>query len=185
MKPMKSDSRVPKIRRDKMSLPTGSVPRRNLVDPPSDHAGGVKKESRYCSLGGCGATTSAKTASRRSATTNASPIMAPRLRENDCQNSRHGPGGETGSWIGNACAASGMPDPRIDHAIEKIDDQVDRNHDRGNQQDASLYDGIVAGLHTMDQPVADTRPAENCLGENGAGQEQADLQPDDSDHRDE
>src|SRR6266550_1148999 len=182
MSPIRSDSRVPWIRRDSMSRPTGSVPSMKFAVPPSCHAGGVKVNSRYCSLGGCGDTTSAKTASRMSAITSASPISAPRLCEYACQNSRQ----ELASGAGAICSAmtaSGMADSRIDDAVEQIDDQIDADHYRGHQQYAPLHDRIVARLNAVNQPVAHARPGKDGLGQDRAGQQQADLQTDHGDHR--
>ena len=62
--------------------------------------------------------------------------------------------------------------------------RLTRDDDRRDQQDAALHDRIVARLHAVDQPVADARPRKDRLGEDGAGQQQSDLQPDDGDDRD-
>src|SRR5450755_798059 len=148
-----------------MSRPTGSVPRMKLEVPPSCHAGGVSVKSRYCSFGGCGDTTSANTASRMSATTSARPISAPRLCEYACQNSRHALASRAGG-LRSAITASCMPDPGIDDAVEQIDDQIDADHNRGDEQDAALHHRVVARLDTVDQPVADAGPREDGLGEN-------------------
>src|ERR1700682_5344332 len=184
MSPISSDRRVPWIRRDSMSRPTGSVPSMKSAVPPSFHAGGASVKSRYCSFGGCGDTTSAKTASRMSTITSASPIRAPRLCEYACQNSRHALAPCVGA-LRSAIAASCMPDSRVDDAIEQIDDQIDADHDRRHQQDASLHARIVARLNAVDQPVADARPGKDGLGQDRAGQQQANLQPDHRDHRNE
>ena len=88
-----------------------------------------------------------------------------------------------------ACSGSGgtdaqrMPNARVDHAVEHVDDQVDRDDDRRDQQDAALHDRIVARLHAVNQPVADAGPGKDRLGQDRARQQQADLQPDDRDHR--
>src|ERR1022692_3096564 len=140
--PISSDRRVPWIRRDRMSRPTGSVPSRKVAVPPSCHAGGTSVKSRYCSLGGCGDTTSAKIASRISAITSASPIIVPRLCEYDCQNSRQALASRAGI-PSSAITASCMADSRVDDAVEQIDDQVDADHDRRHQQDATLHDRII------------------------------------------
>src|SRR5205814_1375649 len=114
-----------------MSRPTGSVPRRNRDEPPASQAGGVNVNSRYCSLGGCGLTTFAKMASNVSIATSASPINAPRLCAYERQNSSKRPGGAPVAieWL----ASSAMPDARVDDAVERIDDEVDSDHNRRNQ----------------------------------------------------
>src|SRR5450631_208354 len=111
-----------------MSRPTASVPSRNWALPPATHAGGVSVNSRYCSFGGCGATTLAPTANRTSNTINPRPISAPRLCAYAFLNSCHELG--TTSVAPSAAAASGISNSRIDHAIEQVDQQVDRDHDR-------------------------------------------------------
>src|SRR5690349_22223335 len=112
-----------------MSRPTGSLPSKNRDVPPWSHTGGVNVKSRYCSFGGCGLTTSAKIASNTSSTTSANPITAPRLCAYERQNSAKRPGGAPVPIAG--VASSAMPDSRIDHAVERVDDQVDGDHDRG------------------------------------------------------
>src|SRR4051794_12634574 len=164
------------MRRESMSRPTGSVPSGNVAIPPSCQAGGTSTKSRNCSFGGWGDTTPASTASTISAVTTASPSKAPRLCEYDDQNSRHCVGSTAGGRLSIAGATSAMSDARIDDAIQGVDDQVDGDDDRRDQQDAALHDGIVARLHAMDQPVADTRPREDGLGQDRAGQQQPDLQ---------
>src|SRR6185312_3197216 len=81
-----------------------------------------------------------------------------------------------------ATVASAMADPRIDDAIEEVDDEVDADHQCGDEQDAALHYRVVARLHAVYQPVADARPRENRLGEDRARQQQPDLQPDHGDH---
>src|SRR6185503_11030657 len=182
MNPIASDRRVPWISRDRMSRPTGSVPSRKRVVPPACHAGGVSVKSRYCSFGGCGDTTSAVSASTINATTTASPTSAPRLCAYARHSSRHAPGGARSA---TGVTSSGMPDARVHHAIEEVDDEVDGDDDGRDEQDAALHDGVVARLHAVDQPVADARPGEDRLGQDRAGQKQADLQADDRDDWDE
>ena len=68
-KPIQNDSRAPYIRRERMSRPASSVPRRNCQLPPSSHAGGIFTKSRYCSIGLCGAINGAKIATKISTST--------------------------------------------------------------------------------------------------------------------
>src|ERR1700758_1346303 len=128
-----------------MSRPTGSVPRTNIALPPSSQIGGVSVNWRNCSFGGCGETTSAKSARSSSATMSASPAIAPRLCAYERQNSRSvpGAGAANGSSSGDAIASS-MADARIHHAVEQIDDEIHADNDRRDEQDPSLHDGIVA-----------------------------------------
>ena len=42
-----------------------------------------------------------------------------------------------------------MADAWIDHAVEQIDQEVHRNDDGGDQEDAALDDRIITRLHAM------------------------------------
>src|SRR5207244_12849669 len=123
---------------------TGSVPSKNAQLPPSCHTGGARVKSRYCSLGGCGEMTSAKIARNKSSTIRASPINAPRLCEYACQNSASDPGASAGLGVTAIAASftttSCMANAGIDHAIQEIDDEIHRDHDRRDQQYPALHD---------------------------------------------
>ena len=54
----------------------------------------------------------------------------------------------------------------------------------GDQQQAALDDRVVALEDRIDHPFADARPGKDRLGEDGAGQQHADLQADGGDDRD-
>ena len=56
-RPMNSDTRAPKMRRDSMSWPSPSVPSTKRQEPPASHTGGARTASRNCSIGEWGATT--------------------------------------------------------------------------------------------------------------------------------
>src|SRR6478672_11195816 len=146
--------------RERMSRPTGSVPSRKRALPPLSQNGGASVNSRYCSFGGCGATTSAPSAIATSTPTTASPTSAPRFCAYARQNSPNRDAGAMLTRGGPATrckkgAASGMPDARVDDTVEHVDDEVDRDDDGRNQQDAALHDRVVARLHAVDEPVAD------------------------------
>jgi hypothetical protein len=76
-----------------------------------------------------------------------------------------------------------MADPRIDQAIEKIDDEVHQNDNTGDEHDAALQGGIIAPPNGFNQPFADARPGENRFGENRARKQRAYLQTYDGDNR--
>src|SRR6516165_9621759 len=154
--------------RERMSRPTGSVPRMKRAVPPAPHTGGVNVKSRYCSFGGCGAMTFAKIAISTSAMQSPSPISAPRLCAYARQNSLSGPTG-AGSSVAMG-ATSGMANPRVDDAVDRVDQEVHRDHDGGDEQNAALHDRVVPRLHPVDQPVADAGPREDGFGQDRAGQ---------------
>ena len=80
--------------------------------------------------------------------------------------------------------SSGVPDARVDQAVSQIDQQIDRHHDRADQQRAALQHRIIAAVDALDQPFADARPGENRFGQDRAGEQHADLQADHGHHRD-
>src|ERR1700735_2328794 len=52
----------------------------------------------------------------------------------------------------SATASAAMAYPRIDHAVDEIDDQMDENDHGRNQHDAALQRRIVAPADRFDQP---------------------------------
>ncbi len=63
-RPMNSDTRAPKMRRDSMSWPSPSVPSAKRHEPPASQTGGARTASRNCSIGEWGATKFAVSARR-------------------------------------------------------------------------------------------------------------------------
>ncbi len=90
---MNSESRVPWMRRERMSRPTSSVPSRKTWPPIGVSEGGASVASRNCSDGLYGAMTLASTAKRTSITTTERPATAPRLRRKSRHSSAAGVGG--------------------------------------------------------------------------------------------
>ncbi len=91
-----------------MSRPMASVPSKNSVDPPSCQKGGLRNAALLVSWGRCGASQGANNASSSSAATVPMPITAPRLAENDIQNSRSGPGGAFATVSGTTADPAGV-----------------------------------------------------------------------------
>ena len=85
-RPMNSDTRAPKMRRDSMSWPSPSVPSTKRHEPPASHTGGARTASRNCSIGEWGATTFAVSARRTMTAKTARPITAPLFSRNAAQN---------------------------------------------------------------------------------------------------
>src|SRR5262245_39655842 len=169
--------------RESMSRPSGSVPSRKRGSPPSTQAGGSLAKPRNCSIGECGASSGANSATRQMMTTMTRPITAPRFSRKDRQNSSRGPGAARRGGL--RATSAGMADPRVDDAVEHVDQQIEEDDNAGNQQDAALKCGIVAPADRFDEPVADARPGKDRLGEHRTGHEGGDLQPDRGDDRDE
>src|SRR4026209_2598568 len=96
------------------------------------------------------------------------PTVAPRFSRNECQKERNGPGGAA-----TTRASVAMADPRIDQAIEKVDDEIHKNDKAGNEHDATLKSWIVTPPDGFNQPFAYAGPGENCFGENCTGKQRA------------
>src|SRR5712691_11575825 len=76
-----------------------------------------------------------------------------------------------------------IPDTWIEQRVAQIDHEVGEDEDRGEEQDPALDHGEVLRQYGRVDVEANARPAENGFRQDGAGQQQADLQPDDRNHR--
>src|SRR5438552_2317941 len=158
MTPTSSDCRAPKTMRERMQRPNWSVPRGNSVE------GLASAWGRSCWIGSWGATCRAASATRESATMTPRPISASRCRAKR----RH-------SFIANA---------RVEPAIEDVHEQIDQDEHDGDEQHAALHDRVVTLEDGRDGKAPHTRPREDGLGDDGAAQEKAVLEPDHRDHGD-
>src|ERR1700722_9950361 len=190
-RPMNSDTRAPKMRRDSMSWPSPSVPSTKRQEPPFSHTGGARTASRNCSIGEWGATIFAASAKRTMMAKTASPITAPRFSRNAAQNDARGEGcsrtAAASSPIGVVIAATSaaMADPWIDDAIDEIDNQIDEDDDGRDEQNAALERWIIAPADRIDQPMADPRPGEDRFRQHGAGHQTGNREANHGHHRQE
>src|SRR4051794_19381559 len=76
-------------------------------------------------------------------------------------------------------------DPRIEVAVDDVDEEVDDDEDRRDQQRRRLDHRVVALLDRMEQGVADAGKPEDDLGDRGAADQDTDLETDDGHDRDE
>src|SRR5436305_2047600 len=142
--------------RESMSRPSASVPKAKRHEPPGCQMVGAVIESRNCSIGECGATTSAKTASSATMISTMRPSTAPLFSRKADQRARQALGAAiagASNWTSAASAA--MADPRVDHAVENVDAEVDQDDDGRHQHDTALQGRIVALADRLDQPMAD------------------------------
>src|SRR5271156_6244648 len=173
-RPMNSDTRAPKMRRDSMSWPSPSVPSTKRQEPPFSHTGGARTASRNCSIGEWGATTSAARARRTMIAKTARPNTAPRFSRKAAQNDANGEGcartAAASSPIGvvSAATSAAMADPGIDDSIDEIDNQIDQDDDGRDEQNAPRQRRITAPADRIDEPMADPWPRENRFGEHRA-----------------
>src|SRR6202046_974645 len=166
-RPMNSDTRAPKIKRDSVSWPSPSVPSGKRHEPPACHTGGARTASRNCSIGEWGATTFAVRAKKTMTPKTARPNTAPLFSRNAAQNDASDAGcartaaGSSPTGVVSTAKSAGMTDPGIDHAIDEIDDQVDEDDNGGDEQNAALKRRVVATTDGIDQPMSDPWPGED------------------------
>src|ERR1700689_3064411 len=168
-RPMNSDTRAPKIRRDSVSCPSPSVPSTKRHEPPASHTGGARTASRNCSIGEWGATTFAVSARRTMTPKTARPNTAPLFSRNAAQNDASGEGcartaaASSPIDLVSAATSAAMAFPGIDDAVDEIYDQIDEDDDRGDEQNAALQRRIIAPADGIDEPMADPWPGEDRL----------------------
>ena len=51
-----------------------------------------------------------------------------------------------------------MPDTRVHHAVQQVDQQVDEDNHRRHQQHPALHHRIIATLQRVDQPATSRVP---------------------------
>src|SRR5215510_11102476 len=160
--PTVSESRAPWSARLATSRPYWSLPSTNRVPGAwSASRGAVLIGSRGLSHG-------AASAIAASTTRMTSPTTAPRWRSKR----RSAPGRLPES------------DSRIDEGIGHVDQDVDQHVRRGHEQHGALNQREVLREDAADDQPPETGPAEHGLDDHGAGQQVAELKPEDRDHRD-
>src|SRR6202044_1023793 len=173
-RPMNSDTRAPKMRRDSGAWSSPSGPSTHSQEPPASHTGGARTASRNCSIGEWGATTLAVSARRTMIAKMAGPMTAPRFSRHAAQNEASGEGcartPAASSPIGlvSAATSAAMADPGIDDAVDEIYDQIDEDDDGGDEQNAALQRRIIASADGIDEPMADPWPGEDRLRQDSA-----------------
>src|SRR3984957_7950978 len=188
-RPMNSDTRAPKMRRDSMSWPSPSVPSTKRQEPPFSHTGGARTASRNWSIGEWGATTFAVSARRTMMAKTASPITAPRFSRNAAQNDASGEGcartaaASSPIDLVSAARSAAMADPGIDDSIDEIDDQIDQDDDGGDEQNAALERWIIAPADGINQPMTDARPREDRFRQHRPGHQARNREADHRRHR--
>src|ERR1044072_2235257 len=84
----------------------------------------------------------------------------------------------TGSALATSSRSSSstaMADPRIEHGVEQVDDEVHQYEARGHEQHDALQDDEVAGVDGADQEPADARQGEDGLYDQGTADQAADV----------
>jgi hypothetical protein len=75
------------------------------------------------------------------------------------------------------------PQARIDGEIQQIDREVDQHEDEGDQAQVGGHHRDVGEGHSLDEQQPHARPLKDRLGDDGKGDQRAELQAGDGDHR--
>src|SRR5262245_33968413 len=170
--PAASDPRVPQMPRDSTSRPTLSVPSQCSA------SGRVSAWPRSCRRGSWGETTGASAATANASSVTPRPSgasRAPAARRSTAQ--RRSAAGRAGAEGASADTPSAIPDPRIDPAIQEVNEQVGQDEAHRDQQHDALDQRVVAREHRVDHEAADAGQREHVLGDHRAADQRAELQP--------
>src|SRR6266511_2529768 len=137
--------------------------------------------------GSCGATTGAKTAASTKVSATSRPTTASGMRRKRVRSSRRrrarGLSSSAGA-VSTKLIASGGPtrdaDARVQVRVEQVDGQVDDDVPGRRDEDDALEQRVVALVDRVDRQPPESGDAEDLLGDDGAGDQCAELQ---SDHR--
>src|SRR5712691_44167 len=106
---------------------------------------------------------------RASAKTKAPPATTKRSVRRRCRSGA----------VAGAATRSTDADAGIEDAIEHVDGEVDHDEERGRDEDHALHDRVVAVVDRLDGQAPHARPREHRLGDDGAAEERAELEPGD------
>src|SRR3954470_15204381 len=142
--PIVSDTRAPWISRATSSRPSASVPSQ------CDRPGGARRSSMSMSSGPC--------VNHRSAKIAAMTISAiqPAASQNRLPRRRLRLTGLT-AMVSMPRSSVAMADPRIEHGVEHVDDEIHEHEAGGDEQHHALQDDEIAGIERADQKPADPR----------------------------
>src|SRR5262250_385959 len=124
VKPTTIDTLAPKISRDSTSRPSWSVPSRYLVLPPVTQNGGLKRAVRLPISGLCGASWLAKIAASAIVARIAVGMIGKSPRRKRRIAAKRGGRGSRMTSAGKVMASALQPDPRVDHGVQDVDQQV-------------------------------------------------------------
>src|SRR5215216_7434241 len=76
------------------------------------------------------------------------------------------------------------PDPRVEPPVEEVRQRVGQDVGDADDEDAALDEPVVALVDALlDEEEAEPRPVEDLLGDDGAGEQHAELEAEDGDDR--
>src|SRR5438876_1129928 len=147
--PTVSEVRAPNTSRESMSRPNPSVPSQCCA------SGGMRRKSISISFGlGSGSSSASAAAATISA------IHAAASQNTLPSRRRQGIGAIAGS---TAASNTAMADPRIEHGVEQVHDEVQQHEADRDQQHDALQDDEVARVDRADQQPADAGQGEDRL----------------------
>src|SRR5581483_461079 len=166
--PTVSDTRAPYTSRDRMSRPISSVPSRC---PPVPGTAAMWAKSLRVGL------FSGRTAAN--AAPNATRAIHAAGAQNDSPSARRRPAvgreasGAGAPDAGATVARSGMAHPRVEHAVEDVDEEVGQHVGDGDHEHEPLHDDVLAAADGVDQPRPHARQCEQVLHDHGAADQRA------------
>src|SRR6266571_190362 len=159
--------------------------------PPCAHTGGVKRRIRLWRAGSWGATQGANTAAPITAKRMRAPARAAGLRAS-LRHAREPSAPRTESpptatldvsYVPMDTEASAHPDLRVEVDVEEVDGEIHQHHDEGEDEDSSLDDGEVQLANGADDEPAQSGHREHGLSDDGAAEEDTELEPSHGDER--
>src|SRR5689334_16285422 len=167
-RPTVSDIRAPWISRASSSRPSPSVPSQCA------RLGSARRSNMSMSVGPCASSRSAKIA--------ATPMNAIHVIaiQNSVPTRRLRLIGLTAT-VSMPRSSVAMTDPRIEHGIEQVDDEIHDDEAPGHEQHHALQDDQVAGVDRADQQTAEPGQGKNRLHDDGAADQPPDIDPGDGD----
>src|SRR5712692_3481971 len=182
MKPTTSETRGPKMRRERTSRPRWSVPSRCSPVPPSCQAGGWKRSPSVPTSGLWGASTLAK----RAVSTNTTMISTGRTGNPSLRKEAYRQASvRAAARLGLAFAALPfIADPRVDDRVEDVHEKVDDDDHRAAQEHDGLDDGEIPEGDPLVEQAADAGPGEDGLDDDRDVDHEDEVDPRERQHGD-
>src|SRR5258708_6542717 len=155
------------------SRPISSVPNQCA------RLGGLRTNDQFVAIGSYGLISGAKTAMATKNSTTTAPTMAPRRLTRRRTARRQGcDSGVAAAVVSIAVAVMTVSraQPRVDEEIGDIGEQVEEDIRGRGEQDDALHHGVVAIEHRVDDKLAEAGDREDLLGQDGAGEQLAELE---------
>src|SRR5579883_567571 len=170
-RPTVSEIRAPKTTRASSSRPSASVPSQCSAET------GARRSSMSMSVGLGSGSNGARIAAARM------KINQPMAAQNNSPRLRVRRLGLAIMPSAISSSSVAMADPRIEHGVEHVDNEIDQHIARGHAQHDALQDNEIAGVDRAEQQAADTGQCEDRLHDHRAAHQAADVDAGDGDQR--